>query len=65
VFLARPSTARRNELKRAPMVAGVPIATPEIQGWRERWRQAAAQGREQEFLPANPAPYRFPGDGGP
>jgi hypothetical protein len=61
----RPSSARREEYKRAPMHAGVYIATPEFQGWRERWRQAAAQGREQEFLADNPAPYRFPNDGGP
>jgi hypothetical protein len=45
------------------MVAGVPIATPEFQRWRELWRQAAAQGREQEFLSENPTPYRFRGDG--
>jgi hypothetical protein len=50
---------------RAPMVAGVYIATPQFQAWRERWRQAAAAGQGDAYLAANPAPYRFPGDGGP
>jgi hypothetical protein len=57
-----PSTAQREEYKRAPQVAGIYIATPAFQRWRELWRQAAAQGREQEFLSENPAPYWFPGD---
>jgi hypothetical protein len=41
-----PSIVRREEYRRAPRVAGVPIATPAFQRWRELWRQAAAQGRE-------------------
>jgi hypothetical protein len=45
-----PSIARRAEIKRAPRVAGIYIATPEFQRWRGPWRQAAAQGREQEAL---------------
>jgi hypothetical protein len=61
-----PSIAKREEYKRAPMHAGVYIATPTFQGWREQWRQAMNRGENQdEWLAAHPAPYRFPGDGGP
>jgi hypothetical protein len=62
-----PSVAKREEYQRAPRYNGYIIATPEFQGWLSRYRDWCRNpvGTLDEWLAANPAPYRFPWDGGP